>query len=49
MFADKKKDPISPTLALDYMRQHPEITRETEPWHVYTDMAPQPAGSGGVE
>ncbi len=48
-FADKKKDPIAPTLALDFMRKHPEISRETEPWHVYTDMPHPPAIGGGVQ
>ena len=47
MFADKKKDPIAPTLALDFMRKHPNISRETEPWHVYTDIPQSPISSGG--
>jgi tetratricopeptide (TPR) repeat protein len=49
MFADKKKDPIAPTLALDFMRKHPEISRETEPWHVYMDVPHPPAIGGGVQ
>ena len=49
MFADKKKDPLAPTLALDFMRKHPEISRETEPWHVYTEMAHPPSTGGGAQ
>ena len=34
-FIDEKIDPGAPTYALDYIRQHPEISLETIPWHVH--------------
>jgi hypothetical protein len=38
MFADKKVDPGAPTYSLDFLRAHPEISAESIPWHVHSDM-----------
>jgi Flp pilus assembly protein TadD len=37
MFANKKADPSAPTVSLDFLRQHPEISTESVPWHVHVD------------
>jgi len=39
MFIDKKVDPGAPTYSLDYLRGHPEISTESIPWHVHSDLA----------
>jgi len=38
MFATKKFDSGSPTYSLSFLRKHPEISNESKPWHVHTDM-----------
>jgi tetratricopeptide (TPR) repeat protein len=38
MFVDKKTDPGAPTYSLDYLRTHPEISTESIPWHLHSDM-----------
>jgi tetratricopeptide (TPR) repeat protein len=43
MFVTKKVDPSAPTYSLDFLRKHPEISIESVPWHVHTDMS-QPEG-----
>jgi len=60
LFVTKKFDPGSPTYSLTFLRQHPEISTESVPWHMHTDnphdqkpmtpMAPQAgsAYSGGT-
>jgi tetratricopeptide (TPR) repeat protein len=35
LFADKKADPNAPTYSLDFLRQHPEISTESVPWHMH--------------
>ena len=37
MFVTKKFDPGSPTYSLTFLRQHPEISTESVPWHMHTD------------
>lgn len=37
LFADKKADPNAPTYSLDFLRQHPEISTESVPWHMHKD------------
>ena len=37
LFATKKIDPAAPTNSLDFLRQHPEISEESVPWHMHTD------------
>jgi tetratricopeptide (TPR) repeat protein len=39
LFATKKIDPGAPTNSLDFLRGHPEISEESVPWHVHTDLA----------
>jgi tetratricopeptide (TPR) repeat protein len=45
MFVDKKVDPGAPTYSLNYLRIHPEISEESIPWHVHSDMMAEPAGT----
>ena len=37
-FIDKKVDPGAPTYSLNYLRVHPEISTESVPWHMHTDL-----------
>jgi hypothetical protein len=39
MFVDKKVDPGAPTYSLSFLRVHPEISTESIPWHVHSDLA----------
>jgi tetratricopeptide (TPR) repeat protein len=41
MFVDKKVDPGAPTYSLNYLRAHPEISTESIPWHMHTDLLNQ--------
>ena len=41
----KRVDPSAPTYSLDYLRHHPEISIESVPWHLHTDL---PQGSEAV-
>jgi len=45
MFVDKKFDPGSPVFALEFLRQHPEVTDESIPWHMHTNLPQQNATS----
>lgn len=38
MFANKRFDPGAPTYSLDFLRHHPEISNESVPWHMHTDV-----------
>lgn len=38
MFVDKKVDPGAPTYSLSFLRQHPEISNESIPWHMHSDL-----------
>jgi hypothetical protein len=38
MFVDKKVDPGAPTYSLNFLRIHPEISNESIPWHVHSDL-----------
>ena len=44
-FADQKDDPTASTYALEYLRKHPEITSESVPWHVHSDLTAHKGGS----
>ncbi len=46
MFATKQLDPGAPTYSLDFLRNHPEISNESVPWHMHTDAAPAAAVAG---
>jgi len=49
MFVDKKFDPGSPTYALEFLRQHPEVTDESIPWHMHTTLTQQEAATPGTQ
>ena len=38
MFVNKRLDPAAPTYSLDFLRRHPEISNESVPWHMHTDL-----------
>ena len=44
LFADKKADPNSPTYSLEFLRDHPEVSTESVPWHVHKDLSVDLAG-----
>jgi len=46
LFATKQVDPGAPTYSLEFLRKHPEISTESVPWHMHTDV-PHASGSGG--
>lgn len=37
MFATRQIDPGAPTYSLEFLRQHPEISIESVPWHIHRD------------
>jgi tetratricopeptide (TPR) repeat protein len=45
MFVDKKVDPGAPTYSLGYLRLHPEISIESIPWHIHSDLQTEAGGS----
>jgi Tfp pilus assembly protein PilF len=48
-YAMKRIDPAAPTYSLDYLRKHPEISTESVPWHLHTNVQnPAPAVAGGT-
>jgi len=49
MFVTKKVDPGAPTYSLDFLRKHPEISIESVPWHMHTDMPHTGVSSGGEQ
>jgi len=38
LYVTKRIDPAAPTYSLDYLRKHPEISTESIPWHMHTDL-----------
>jgi tetratricopeptide (TPR) repeat protein len=44
MFVDKKVDPGAPTYSLSFLRVHPEISTESIPWHVHSDLVTDAGG-----
>lgn len=38
LYSIKRVDPSAPTYSLDYLRKHPEISIESVPWHLHTDL-----------
>jgi tetratricopeptide (TPR) repeat protein len=49
LYNDKRIDPGAPTYSLDYLRKHPEISNESVPWHLHTDMqSVTPTSSAGL-
>jgi len=47
MFVDKKVDPGAPTYGLNYLREHPEISTESIPWHIHSDLTAQGGTANG--
>ncbi len=47
LFATKQVDPGAPSYSLDFLRKHPEISTESVPWHMHTDLPPAAATSTG--
>jgi tetratricopeptide (TPR) repeat protein len=47
-FADQKDDPTASTYALEFLRKHPEITSESVPWHIHSDLRPEHVASEGA-
>jgi tetratricopeptide (TPR) repeat protein len=45
MFVDKKVDPGAPTYGLNYLRAHSEISTESIPWHVHSDLLNEAGGA----
>jgi tetratricopeptide (TPR) repeat protein len=48
LFATKQVDPGAPTYSLEFLRKHPEISTESVPWHMHTDL-PAAASGGGQQ
>ncbi len=46
-FADQKDDPTANTYALEYLRKHPEVTEESVPWHIHSNVTPASDAQGG--
>jgi hypothetical protein len=47
LFATKQVDPGAPTYSLEFLRKHPEISTESVPWHMHTDVSPAAVSTGG--
>ena len=47
LYAIKRIDPGAPTYSLEFLRRHPEISIESVPWHMHTDMQHVPGTSAG--
>lgn len=47
LYAIKRIDPAAPTYSLDYLRRHPEISIESVPWHMHTDLPPAGGARAG--
>jgi Flp pilus assembly protein TadD len=45
-FADQKDDPTANTYALEFLRKHPEITAESVPWHVHSNVGMETTAHG---
>src|SRR5580692_8224625 len=45
LYATKRIDPEAPTYSLDFLRRHPEISTESVPWHMHTDLKPATANA----
>ncbi len=47
MFATKQVDPGAPTYSLEFLRKHPEISTESVPWHMHTDLSHEQVETAG--
>jgi Flp pilus assembly protein TadD len=48
-YAIKYVDPGAPTYSLEYLRKHPEISIESVPWHMHTDLQHAMTAGGAVQ
>lgn len=48
-YAIKYVDPGAPTYSLEFLRKHPEISIESVPWHMHTDLQHAMAAGGVVQ
>ena len=48
-YSIKRIDPSAPTYSLDYLRKHPEISIESVPWHMHTDLKQNALGVVGQQ
>jgi tetratricopeptide (TPR) repeat protein len=48
LYTIKRVDPSAPTYSLDYLRKHPEISTESVPWHMHTDLTHASAAAAGA-
>jgi tetratricopeptide (TPR) repeat protein len=49
LFATKQIDPGAPTYSLEFLRQHPEISNESVPWHMHSDLPHASVGEEAAE
>jgi Tfp pilus assembly protein PilF len=49
LYATKRIDPAAPTYSLDFLRKHPEISTESVPWHMHSDLKPMSANGNGQQ
>jgi len=49
LYATKRIDPAAPTYSLDFLRKHPEISTESVPWHMHTDLKSMTANGNGQQ
>ena len=47
LYTIKRIDPGAPTYSLNYLRKHPEISTESVPWHVHSNVHTPPPSTGG--
>jgi tetratricopeptide (TPR) repeat protein len=48
LYVTKRIDPEAPTYSLDFLRKHPEISTESVPWHMHTDLKPAATVNAGA-
>jgi len=48
-FATKQVDPGAPTYSLEFLSKHPEISTESVPWHMHTDLSHATAAASGQQ
>jgi Flp pilus assembly protein TadD len=46
-YATKRIDPSAPTYSLDYLRNHPEISNESVPWHIHAETMSAATAAAG--
>jgi len=49
MYTTKRIDPGAPSYSLEYLRMHPEISTESDPWHVHSDIAHASSSGQGAQ